>query len=193
MLVLKNKIEAIFKELGMPENLTVTRDKHTRFVSISGQCGEPILTITEVEVSAKLTKAEREILINDYIVPTLTANKKAILDYIKLREDTSIDDKYNELNRKYKLDFRAKGWDGLTIGFLSISENDCEISYYIETDEYKVTIFDVAFDDAITNIKKLLKTAKKILPIYKKVLEAKEARKNKLSEVKSLLNKKCGF
>ena len=58
MLLLKNEIKEVFKAHGMPEGLTVSRTQ-SKHIAITGQCGEPVLTITKVEVGTKLTKAER--------------------------------------------------------------------------------------------------------------------------------------
>ena len=195
MLILKNEIKEVFKTLGMPEGLTVSRNNRTKFVAISGQCGEPVLTITKVEIGAKLTKAEREILINDYIVPALTVNKKAVLDYIKLRKDTTVDDDLKALQDKYILKHSCKSWLNPQEGFecLSIHDNNYSIKYIPDEDVYKVIISNVEFEEAKKVIKKLLKVAKVVLPKYEGLLIKQNEIADKVSKSKSFLNEKCGF
>jgi hypothetical protein len=198
MLILKNEIKEVFKTLGMPEGLTVTRGagRGPKFVSISGQCGEPILTITKVEVGAKLTKVEREILILDYIVPALTVNKEAILDYIKLRKDTSIDDDLKELKAKYPDMKRRKYWDGTQKGYeyVSISGgvDNCEI-YMTQDGSFEVSISRLPEGDFKQIINSVMKIAKSALPEYMRLLDLSDKREDSLRTAKRLLNEMCDF
>ena len=193
MIILKNEIKEVFKAHGMPEGLTVTRGN--KFISISGQCGEPVLTITKVEVGSKLTKAERAIIIGGYIEPALTANKKAILAYIKLRKDTTVQD---------ALDTFVKGNTGLSssryykdnqkYGYVSLTNGDNNCTVYMSTaGEFDVSFSRLSKDYYKEIARNMIKKAEKILPLYLETLKAVDERNKTLQTAKSFLNEKCGF
>jgi len=91
MLMLKNEVKDLFKKAKLDE-FTVGRDG-AGFLNIVGPCGKPLVPITNFSIGSKLTKAEREICIDDHIQPVLKAHTKTILDLIdaKNKEKTLLE------------------------------------------------------------------------------------------------------
>jgi hypothetical protein len=198
MLILKKEIKDIFKSLGMPEGLTVTRGagRGANFISISGQCGAPILTITKVEVGTKLTKTEREILIDDYIVPAIKNNKKNILKYIEKLKDTKVDDRIAELKSNYKLSVDT-GFRDSIIRSVSIQCNNISVTLDPEGNlgagNFTINLMSTPIDTYGDECKKAISTAKKVLPEYLALLEVRKAQGDVIKELRVLLTEKCGF
>jgi len=88
MLMLKNEVKDLFKKAKL-DDFTVGRD-NSGYLNIVGPCGKPLVPITNFSIGAKLTKAEREICIDDHIKPVLAAHTKTILDLIDAKESEAI-------------------------------------------------------------------------------------------------------
>jgi len=83
MILLRKQADELLKEAGFDERLTVSRiDK---YVYIVGQCGKPVMRVSDLEAGNKLTKVERNIIIEDYLIPLL--DKKDLVNaYISLED-----------------------------------------------------------------------------------------------------------
>jgi len=90
MILLRQQAEKLLREAGFDERLTISRVE--KYVYITGQCGKPVMKVSDLEVSSKLSKVEREILINDYLIPLL-GNKDKVNHYITLEEQLIETDK----------------------------------------------------------------------------------------------------
>jgi len=77
MLQLKSKTAQLFKDAGL-EELTVGRDSKGYIALIGKECNQPILSIGSIQVGNKLSKAEADIVINEYLTPALTTYKTDI-------------------------------------------------------------------------------------------------------------------
>ena len=188
MLMLKNEIKDIFKAVGL-EEFTVGRDS-AGHLNIVGPCGKPLVPITNFTIGAKLTKAEREITIEDHIKPILSKYKADILDLIKATED-------NEVAKKAQEDFLLKenidghlysvlwnGYGGVGKQYLNCTFNDRDSEYsvmhklYIDdkTEEYKIDSANSSdlkrSDKILSNIKKKFKILEVIAVDYKDTKKA---------------------
>jgi len=85
MLMLKNEVKDLFKSAKL-NDFTVGRDS-VGHLNIVGPCGKPLVAITNFSIGSKLTKAEREICVDDHIKPVLAAHTKTILELIKAKEE----------------------------------------------------------------------------------------------------------
>jgi hypothetical protein len=90
MILLRQQAEKLLREAGFDERLTISRVE--KYVYITGQCGKPVMKVSDLEVGSKLSKIEREILINDYLIPLL-GNKDKVNRYITLEEQLVETDK----------------------------------------------------------------------------------------------------
>ncbi len=84
MLQLKAATKQMFIDAGL-EGFTIGRNALNN-LAIVGPCGKAIVEVTNFAVGTKLTKAERDIAIADYLEPTLTKHSAVILDMIKFKE-----------------------------------------------------------------------------------------------------------
>ena len=191
MLILKNEVKELFESYGMLEGLTVSRGQD-KFVSICGKCGEPVLTITSVEVGSKLTSKERKILTEDYITPAMGANRDAILEYVELKKDKDIENKIEELskglNLKYDTDYRTPH----TINGVSIHTELVHIRYKVKEDRYTIALNNMDIE-MVSELQNIVNEAKRILPIYLDLLKKQKTRDDLLQEQRSLLTQSCGF
>jgi len=85
MLILRNQTKELFDKAGLGE-FTIGRNS-SGYLAIVGPCSKPIVSITNFSVGTKLSKAERDITINDYLIPALAAHSKIILNMIKLKQE----------------------------------------------------------------------------------------------------------
>ena len=201
MIILKNEVKALFKEFKMPEGLTVNRVG--KFIVVTGQCGEPILTITKVEVGAKLTKIERELLISDYLRPAITEYRDAILAYVKLKKDTSNADAISKIHEDHNVSVGNNSHRyGVNKDELPIYDYYCYspkdnnsiiISLRTKTNIFEVSVSSVNEDEYKAPLKAALKTAKEVLPKLKELYATRDIRTLELQKTNELLNESCGF
>ena len=91
MLQLKSQVKELFDKAGLGE-FTIGRNPMNN-LAIVGPCGKAIVEVTNFSVGTKLSKTERDISINEYIIPTLNAHTGIILDMIKFKQEmTDADD-----------------------------------------------------------------------------------------------------
>ncbi len=91
MLILRNQTKELFDKAGLSE-FTIGRNSANN-LAIVGPCAKSIVSITNFAVGTKLSKAEREITINDYLIPALTAHSKIIVNMIRLKQEKEDADK----------------------------------------------------------------------------------------------------
>jgi len=89
MLKLKSETKQLFIDAGL-EELTVGRDTKGYLSLIGKECNQPILSIGSVQVSNKLSKVESEIVINEYLTPTLTTHAKEVRAYLDMRKAINV-------------------------------------------------------------------------------------------------------
>jgi len=77
MILFRKEAEKILKDHGFSEDFTVSRVG--KYIWLVGKCGKTILQVSDLEVGSKLSKTERELLIEDYLYPNVIM-KKAKLD-----------------------------------------------------------------------------------------------------------------
>jgi len=103
MIVLKKEINAIFETNKLPE---LTVDIQNGFLQIVGRkCGQPLMMINGISPAKKMTKDEREIVLNDYLIPVITTHKKDFDAVITTKRAGKVlkDAMYTELDKVNKL------------------------------------------------------------------------------------------
>jgi len=95
MLQLKSQTKELFDKAGLGE-FTIGRNELNN-LAIVGPCGKSIVEVTNFSVGTKLSKDERTIAINEYLIPTLNAHSAIILDMITFKQaKDDAEDKLNE-------------------------------------------------------------------------------------------------
>ena len=103
MLELKAQVKELFQDAGIPE-LTVSRGINGYLTIVGKECGQPIMTISQVEIPAKLTKATRSIVIDDYLIPALDKHTVDFINLIKTKKtvkalQTKVDKEWKKLSK----------------------------------------------------------------------------------------------
>jgi hypothetical protein len=200
MLILKSTVKDIFTKAGL-EDFTVGRD-NAGYLNIVGPCGKSLVSITNFSIGSKLTKAERDICINEHIIPVLDAHKATIIDLIKDKEDEvktkATFDAYAESEEKkgYRVTFRLtsdygivdivkKNYYGNVCFGLEDEENYLDIGYSSKTNKTNILMKAKSASDAPGCIK-LLKSCDKVYNkakiLFEKYVDAEY--KTKVSEDK---------
>lgn len=103
MIVLKKEVNEIFEANKLPE---LTVDIQNGFLQIVGRkCGQPLMMINGISPAKKMTKEEREIVLNDYLIPVITTHKKDFDAVISTKRAGKVlkDDMHTELDKVNKL------------------------------------------------------------------------------------------
>jgi hypothetical protein len=87
MIILTRDVNEILDKLGLSE-LTIVRAGDGTIQLAGKECNKPITTVSTIKVGKKLTKAERDILTDDYIMPILSVHTKALQSLIATTKDT---------------------------------------------------------------------------------------------------------
>jgi len=142
MLILKNELKDEFKRVGLDE-ITVSRDNNG-YLWLAGSCGKKIVRITDFSVSSKLTKTERKIATENYILPTIAKYASDIKDMIDSKEEA---DKTYEIieaeKKKLNVDDYSFNVSNTGSGYCRGSEptkRDFKVSGKIITDDYFLCI-----------------------------------------------------
>jgi len=172
MILFRKEAEKILKDYGFSEDFTVSRIG--KYIWLVGKCGKEIMQISDLEVGSKLSKTERELLIEDYLYPNIIMKKakldklidlekkikhiKEQLEIIKEKENVYIDISYN-----YTIDETHK-----TL-YVNIKDTSyrAQIKEDIETHEQFVNMTDVKIDN-VHNIYDKLMT---LMPIRDRVIK----------------------
>jgi len=102
MILFRKEAEKILQDHGFSKEFTVSRiDRHIWLV---GKCGKQIIQISDLEVNNKLTKAERELLIEDYLYSNVIMKKAKIDMLISIQQDIEdINDKLTTIEKEDKV------------------------------------------------------------------------------------------
>jgi len=85
MVLFRKEAEKILQDHGFGKDFTVSRvDRHIWLV---GKCTKQIVQVSDLEIGNKLTKAERELLITDYLYTNIIANKDKIDKLLSMGQD----------------------------------------------------------------------------------------------------------
>ena len=95
MVLLTNRINNELDSLGLKE-LTIGRTADGYIQLIGRKCGAMVMSFSAMPVGKKLTKEERTILANDYLIPSINGNSKLLKDLLVLKQDTVPQDVYDD-------------------------------------------------------------------------------------------------
>ena len=193
MILLRKQAEELLKEAGFDERLTVSRVE--KYVYITGQCGKPVMRVSDLEVGNKLTKVERNIIIEDYLIPLL--DKKDLVNaYISLEDSIR---EQNELFEEtmQKLDIRmTNGYYNTDITFYAVyveeSIKKLEVSISKKASAFKdvlISANDITFDALQT----LLKTKYKDMVENLEIVKNMYVKREEMKEEQVRLQKELGL
>jgi dsDNA-binding SOS-regulon protein len=191
MIILTRDIGLELTKLGLPE-LTIIRDD-SGVVQLAGkECNKPIIAVSTIKVNKKLTKAERDIITDDYIMPMLTTHSKTLLDLIALSKDTTAEEalalflkeekedsnttyndhtNYHDKNMKCTASMdNNKG----TVCRVVYSEKSDQMSCHIATQQQDVVDMKTEISDGVLYVNKLTKSIKEYVELSKAVADKKE-------------------
>jgi len=193
MILFRKEAEQLLKDAGFSKDLTVTRiDKHIYLV---GKCGKQIALVSDLEVGNKLSKAERDLLLQDYFIPSIIDHKTDIERLLEIENEIR-DIKETRLEiadkEKVKIDTPYYGGDIKLVS--SIIVKNIEVAYeidYVDIKDYslkpnaKELMIRSSEDKDILTYRDKLRTKrafrKKVLELYTKEKELeKEAHKIKI-------------
>ena len=188
MIQLKAQVKQLFADAGIPE-LTVGRDSNNYLTIVGKECGQPIMTISQVEVSASMTKAVRKIVIDDYLTPALTKHSKDFMSMIAAKK------KAKAANALVTAELALLG----TKGYSSISTK--EVHIYTSTGKayaynYKEEEFGTMYYATPKILEEVLLKIPLVKPDIKKVLKLKEEAKeldNLANEEMTKVQITCGW
>ena len=206
MILLTKEVNTLLENNGLNE-LTISRNEDG-FINLVGKdCHNTILTFTTMKVSSKLTKLEREILINDYILKVIVDNKPLLLKLIKTAQDTTSKDKLNKFidekkeeniivnkgtnyiglpNKAYETTVIAKK-EFSTMSVLKIITNN--------TSSNQVTLIidekEEIQNNILLNIQEEIKNLQSIANEYKKIQKAFDIHLDNVREIKEELQQIC--
>jgi len=84
MILLKKEVNEILEANGLPE---LTVDNQNKVLCIVGRkCGQPMMVINGITPSSKMTAKERQIVLDDYLIPVITLHKKDFENVIKIKQ-----------------------------------------------------------------------------------------------------------
>jgi len=193
MILLRKQAEELLKEAGFDERLTVSRVE--KYVYITGQCGKPVMRVSDLEVGNKLTKVERNIIIEDYLIPLL--DKKDLVNaYI------SLEDSIREQNKMFeetiqKLNIRITfGYYNTDVTFhaayVEESIKKLEVSISKKASAFKdvlISANDITFDALQT----LLKTKYKDMVENLEIVKNMYVKREEMKEEQVRLQKELGL
>jgi hypothetical protein len=142
MLKLSAETKKIFTKYGLEGVIIGKPNNYGGIWFILEKCRKPIIPLTDVVNRSRLTKSEREIIINDYLIPYLDLNSKDLKEYLEQKvkfeelkehivEDMDIDgelrdelDKNLTVETSFSLNLGKSMHD---IGKLSVRINTAEV------------------------------------------------------------------
>ena len=104
MILLTKTINAELDKAKLPE-LTVQRTEAGTLALVGRECGKQIINFSSMPISKKLSVAEREIMMDDYLMPTIYKHGKDLISLITLMKDQKLEkavETFKEDNRKIK-------------------------------------------------------------------------------------------
>jgi len=95
MILLKKEVNEIFETHKLPE---LTVDIQNGFLQIVGRkCGQPMMMINGISPSKKMTKDERKIIIDDYLLPVIVKHKADFDKVITLKRAGKVLEEYKQI------------------------------------------------------------------------------------------------
>jgi len=197
MILLKKEVNEIFEAEGLGE-LTVANVSGSLAI-VGRKCGQSVLIINDITPKQTMTKAVRDIVLNDYILPVLSKHKKDFKDYIATRKKVrQLAGEVEELTSKVPSKFKVEtaSYSGAT--------KPKNIKYIIDMNKYPVVFILVNGEDLtvqasqlpismVVKLPKLVKDMEKALePVNKKVAELGKATKA-ADKVQEKLRTVCGW
>ena len=201
MLILRNQTKELFDKAGLSE-FTIGRDSVNN-LAIVGPCAKSIVSITNFAVGTKLSKAERDITINDYLIPALTAHSKIIVNMIKLKQEKedaekAVLDFVQTIREKDKINVsHSFNYSSNSVYTMSLSTGEKLKDSHIRVktnqdgkDEVSIEAKDT------TTIKALVKDADKLIVVLNKLSALKKAHSKsiiKFDEAEKSMIKECAL
>jgi hypothetical protein len=208
MIILTKEISAVLAGMGLDE-LTIDRTPDGGLALAGKECGKPILTLSNIPVSKKLTVAERKILTEDYILPALTKNVKDIITLVSLMKDTRLQEDLNKFREDLKAvhGIAAERYNGFSKAvngyatykfFLTHKTKEATYKVYqdVPEDNYTSSI-EVTKDTHLAVIYEIKHASKHIqdmfnkLAVWRQLNEAVEVQEAKIEELRELISAKC--
>ena len=204
MIILKKEVNNLFKEKGI-EELTVGANSAGNITIMGKDCGQPVMTLHNIKVKVTLTRKVREIVIEDYIKPTLDRYLDDIKMYIDLRKklkqtDSELEKMKNTIKKPYALESHINGVFCNILYFIPDTQDSTVNSRYSNNTQFigydiekkKVEIKNLPEKD-LRKLSRIIKTLKtKLTPIYTLNLEVDELLK-KIRVQQEKLQQSCGW
>jgi len=140
MIILTKQINETLDAKKLQE-LTVVRTEQGTLSLVGRECGKEILNFSSMPISKKLTVAERDILMDDYIMPTITKHGLDLAKLIILMKDRSLTDDVENFKEDALKDHGFK---------LSRSSAYSHIKNMSEVSLYSISAFDELLNTDIT-------------------------------------------
>ena len=200
MLKLKSVTKKLFKDVGLSD-ITVGRD-NSGYISLVGvECNKPVLTIGSIQVGTKLSKVESEIVINEYIIPTLDKYAEDIRMYVDRTKHLA-----KNLIEQEELYKTLKSTSNLTSSITN-SKNPAEISamFFSHTESYndiKISVNEgtgMLSIDMRTRMDLVDKVVKDTMinwdrcETYRNSFRSNKLEQARLEELKASLTASCSF
>jgi len=196
MILFRKEAKKILREHGFSEDFTV--NKIDRHIWLVGKCGKQIVQISDLEVGNKLSKAERELLIEDYLYPNIIMKKVKIDRLLSIEQAIeNIDIELAGIEKKDQvyIDTDYNYAKARNIGYIvsQVSEKDkyvAKLKENLDTHERHIIMNNVPQEDTCNIYNKLLGK----LPIRTRVFNLyteKLKLKNNILKIKKELKIVC--
>ena len=210
MIILTKEISAALAAMKLDE-LTLSRTSDGVLTLAGKECGKPILTLSHMPVSKKLTVAERKILTDDYIMPVLAKSVKDVVTLVSLMKDTRTTDDLEAFKKDLKEVHDTEA--GINTAYDHIKQVHSVYKYhlhkripsasyrvYLDTDDDSYTTniditkdTDLAVMYAVKHSDKTMKIMFKQLVTWRQLNEALAVQTNKIEELQGKISAKCAL
>ena len=152
MIILTKRINEELDKVGLPE-LTVLRDDIGQLNLVGRACAEPIMKLSSMPIGKKLSAAERNILIDDYVLVLITKHLKDLKSLMTFMKDSSHKDALD----KYKDDLKKTKYVEAKI---ATTYKNTTSEYRLHTDEVMVKLssegkYEAVFSSKASGVSKL--------------------------------------
>jgi len=192
MILFRKETEKILKDNGFSEDITVSRiDRHIWLV---GECDKQIVQVSDLEVGNKLSKVERELLIEDYLYPNVIIQKTKINKLLALEEELKkLQEERKEIKNKYGVFIHINEFGEIKLGTSTLNilrdkDTSSEVdhidreTYTHLPNGYKMIICESS-DEAILEVLEFFQNKR---PLRKKVLELFKKEKALQKEIEKI-------
>jgi hypothetical protein len=185
MILLKNEVKDLFEKAGIPE-LTVSRGIEGYLTIVGKECGQLIMTISQVTVPRTMNKATRKIIIDDYLVPALTKYSKDFVNMVKAKKKAKQAKK--ALSDELK-NIEALGYDHSyysAIKFRGLNGSAIKFGYFLNTENYIIEdrVSKKELKEIMTKIEKAETELKMYLKLLKEFTAASDDAEEEFKKVK---------